>query len=113
MSLLSPGTFALADLQALLGGDNDYTIYQLDLTTAHTDLVVNIAGLNLTVLSLGGGPFTIRFEREDGVVGPSIESTWLQRGDLFLLRFARLHFDNVATAGAAPAVFYIGRRVSI
>ena len=111
--ILSPGTFGKADLEALLGGDNDYSIYQLDLTTAHTDLVVDVGGLNLTVLSMGGGPFTLRFERVDGVVLGSIESTWLQRGDLIVLRFRRLHFDNPATAGAAPAVFYIGRRVSI
>ena len=99
----------LANILKLKKHANDYDIFDVDLTVARTDVALNKSGIDLTILAMGGAPWSMKF---NSVAKPAISSADLAKGDRFEIEFTEIYFTNAAAAaGTAPAKFYIGKRI--
>ncbi len=95
----------------VMGPDNDSRVVSVDLTQEHTEadpFVIDVAGLNVTILDVGSGEWSLRF---NAITNDAYPSTIIQRGDRWEQEFQRLYVTNPATPGASPLWLHIGRRV--
>lgn len=101
----------------LEGQPNSARRFELDLTQQHDGLSLaqalgmeTLTGVQLVVLRLGGGPWSMQFE--PAWQYPDVwYSSDLNEGAEFSGAFSDVRFTNIATAGADPAIFAVGLRV--
>lgn len=85
--------------------ENDYDYLVIDLGTARTDELFEIAGTSFTVKKLTAtNPVKVKF---NDVTKQAVE---LEDGDIFDFEFKRFYLSNTAEANAVLAIF-IGRRI--
>lgn len=89
-----------------------YLVFRVDLTVARTAQALGVGGggSSLTVVSLGGAPWSIQFVQA-GQPGPVVYSTDLYQGSEFVMMFDEvLMTNNAAPSGTAEAVLFVGKR---
>jgi hypothetical protein len=86
--------------------ENDYKWREIDLTAARTDEKIFDEGISLTVVRVGTGTWSIKF---NSVENDSIDSAELSDGDVFELEFSKVFMTNTSQTVTNP-IFYLGRR---
>jgi len=87
-------------------GENDYKWREIDLTAARTNAKIFDEGISLTVVRVGTGTWSIKF---NSVENDSIDSAELSDGDVFELEFSKVYMTNTSQTVTNP-IFYLGRR---
>lgn len=84
------------------------SIFQLDLTEAHTNVeVVFAGGVSITIITVGAGTWNFSLDHRTNV---KYLSTWFNDMDLILREFNRIYFTNTLQDPAGP-LFLIGQRL--
>lgn len=84
-------------------------IFELDLTTAHTNIERTFLGaVSITIIEVGTGVWNFSL---DHITNVKYQSTWFQNMDLILREFTNMYFTNTAQTGKTNPVFLIGRRL--